>query len=56
MSSNDVRGKDEVLTDEDPGVARSIGRRLTPDGLSGMGPMTYLAEERASIVGERPGR
>ena len=50
MSSTDVSGKDEVLTDEDPGAARSIGRRLTPDGLSGMGPMTYLAAERAKLL------
>lgn len=43
--------KDEVLTDEDPGAALTIGRRVTPDGLSGMGPMTHLAEERAALLG-----
>jgi len=50
MSSTDVSGKDEVLAEEDPGAARSIGRRLTPDGLSGMGPMAHLAEERAALL------
>ncbi len=42
--------KDEVLTDEDPGAALRIGRRVTPDGQSGMGPMTHIADERAALL------
>ena len=43
----------EIFVTEDPGASLSSERTASPDGRSGMGPMSHLADEWATLLARR---